>query len=217
MFRQPYHPNALLSLKRNIQPGLSARTKILSALEKNTSTTRKLCQETKLNYSSVLYHLHLLEAENILSHRGKRFYFSRIAISNGEGESTNTFKYNDTLILNIELNGRPLGERYNIIFHVYNELGQRVCAGHSAEARGKYFNAAVKKIRIELGPLVLTSGKYTIELIARTGRTGGDTADTWESAIGFTVIECQPFETNWEVTISRCGSCVINHSFSEAE
>lgn len=78
MFRLQYHPNAFLSLKRNVQPGLSARTQILLVLEKNIFTTRKISQETKLNYSTVLYHLHLLENEHILNHIGKRCYIWKL-------------------------------------------------------------------------------------------------------------------------------------------
>jgi predicted transcriptional regulator len=74
MLSLPHHPNAFLSLKRNIQPGLSARTQIISALEVRTSTTRKISQETRLSYKAVLYHLHLLEAEKIVGHRDRRRY-----------------------------------------------------------------------------------------------------------------------------------------------
>jgi hypothetical protein len=74
MFRLPHHPNAFLSLKRNIQPGLLARTQIISVLEARSSTTRKISRKTKLSYKAALYHLHLLEAENILRHRGKKIY-----------------------------------------------------------------------------------------------------------------------------------------------
>ena len=74
MFKLAHHPNAFLTLKRNIKPGLSARTQIILILEKRTSTTRKICRETGLSYTAVLHHLHLLEAENILRHRGRRSY-----------------------------------------------------------------------------------------------------------------------------------------------
>jgi predicted transcriptional regulator len=74
MFKIVHHPNAFLTLKRNIQPGLSARTQILSALENKICTTKTISRETDLNYKTVLYHLHLLEAENILSHKGRRAY-----------------------------------------------------------------------------------------------------------------------------------------------
>jgi len=74
MLRLLYHPNSFLSIKRNIQPGLSARTKIISVLEKNASLTRKISRETELSYAAVLYHLHLLESEDILSHKRGRFY-----------------------------------------------------------------------------------------------------------------------------------------------
>ena len=74
MFKLAHHPKAFLTLKRNVQPGLSARTQIISALEKRACSTKKISRETGLSYAAVLYHLHLLEAENILSHRGRRPY-----------------------------------------------------------------------------------------------------------------------------------------------
>ncbi len=74
MFKVAHHPKAFLTLKRNVQPGLSARTQIISLLEKKKYNTKKISKETGLSYKSVLYHLHLLEAEKILSHRGRRTY-----------------------------------------------------------------------------------------------------------------------------------------------
>jgi len=74
MFKIAYNPKAFLTLKRNVQPGLSARTQIISVLEKRACDAKKVSHETGLSYTAVLYHLHLLEAENILSHRGRRSY-----------------------------------------------------------------------------------------------------------------------------------------------
>ncbi|MDH5623787.1 MAG: winged helix-turn-helix domain-containing protein [Candidatus Bathyarchaeota archaeon] len=51
-----------------------ARTRIILILEKEASNAKNLAQETGLSYASVLYHLHLLEAENILTRKGKRSY-----------------------------------------------------------------------------------------------------------------------------------------------
>lgn len=69
-----YHPKAFLSLKKNISPGLIARTKIVSLLEEKKTNAKTVAQGTALSYSAVLHHLHLLEAENIVVHRGKRPY-----------------------------------------------------------------------------------------------------------------------------------------------
>jgi len=74
MFKIAHHPKAFLSLKRNVRPGLLARTKIVLILEKKASNTKSITQETGLSYASVLHHLHLLEAENIITCKGKRFY-----------------------------------------------------------------------------------------------------------------------------------------------
>ena len=73
--KRAYHPKAFLSLKRNIRPGLVARTQIVSQLEKEALSAKAIAQETKLSYSATLYHLHLLEAENILMRKGKKPYF----------------------------------------------------------------------------------------------------------------------------------------------
>jgi predicted ArsR family transcriptional regulator len=78
MFKIAHHPKAFLTLKRNIQPGLSARTQIISALEKRACDAKTISKEKGLSYKTVLYHLHLLEAENILNHRGKRSYIWRL-------------------------------------------------------------------------------------------------------------------------------------------
>ena len=74
MLKITYHPNAFLTKKRNIQPGLLARTKILGILEQKMCNTKTVSRETELSYKTVLHHLHLLEAENILSHKGRRTY-----------------------------------------------------------------------------------------------------------------------------------------------
>ena len=74
MFKMSLHPKAFLTLKRNVQRGLLARTRIILILEKETSNAKKLAQETGLSYASVLYHLHLLEAENIITHKGRKSY-----------------------------------------------------------------------------------------------------------------------------------------------
>lgn len=75
MFKITHHPKAFLTLKRNVQQGLLVRTKIVLVLEKKASNAKNVMQETGLSYASVLYHLHLLEAENILTRKGKRPYF----------------------------------------------------------------------------------------------------------------------------------------------
>jgi predicted ArsR family transcriptional regulator len=74
MFRANFHPNAFLNSKKNIQPGLVARTKILAVLEAQIFRTTPISKKAELSYSVVLYHLHLLETENIVRHRGRRKY-----------------------------------------------------------------------------------------------------------------------------------------------
>jgi predicted ArsR family transcriptional regulator len=74
MFKEAYHPKAFLSLRRNVRPGLVARTRIVLLLERRAFNAKTLAQETGLTYAAVLHHLHLLEVEDIVLRKGKRPY-----------------------------------------------------------------------------------------------------------------------------------------------
>ena len=77
MVKLAFHPNAYLSETRNVRQGLDSRTKILRVLERKSATANVLAKESGLNYSVVLHHLRLLEAENILLRRGSKRPFFR--------------------------------------------------------------------------------------------------------------------------------------------
>jgi len=72
MLKASFHPKAFLSQKRNVKLGLTARTRIILALEKTTSNIRSITNTTGLNYNIVLHHLRLLEAEKVVTRKGKR-------------------------------------------------------------------------------------------------------------------------------------------------
>ena len=146
--------------------------------------------------------------------KNSSFYFRRVEMLNIKGENTNIFRYNDELVLIVEFAGELVESHFSPEFYIYNELGQLVFVGASGPYHGKYFDNKVRKVRIEIGPLILTSGKYRISFSVMTGNIR---ADTWENAIAFTIIECQPFETNWEIPAFRDGVCVLQHSFCEVE
>jgi len=139
------------------------------------------------------------------------FYFSSISIQNENGEYTTDFKYNDTLIMFVELDGVPIGNNFSVEFYIYNELGHLVCVGGSGPYYGIYYDKTVRKVNIKIGPLFLTMGKYLVKLSMMFGTIRGD---TWEYAAGFTIRECKPFKTSWEAQTFREGTCVIQHSFS---
>ena len=145
--------------------------------------------------------------------KNKSFYFSRVKMLNKRGENTTIFRYNDKLILIVDLRGEPTID-FSPEFHIYNELGQFVACGAAGPYHGKYFSSKVRKVRIEIGPLTLTSGRYRILLSVMIGNVR---VDTWDNVIGFTITECQPFATNWEIPTHREGVCVINQSFSKIE
>lgn len=150
--------------------------------------------------------------------KNKSFYFNRVEILNTKSENTNVFNYNEDLVLIVFFGGLPK-ESFSVEFHIYNELGQYVSGGSSGAYHGVYFDKNTKKVRINIGPLTLTSGKYsiTLSLVKGIDGVGISRADTWQNACVFTIIECKPFKTSWEIPAFREGVCVLQQSFSEVE
>jgi len=142
------------------------------------------------------------------------FYFSRIEMFNGKSEHTTLFRYNEELNLIVDFAGFSLTDKYSVEFHIYNELGQLVSVGASGSYHDKYFSNKTRKLKIGIGPLILTSGRYRILLRVMSG---GKDYDSWENAASFNIIECQPFVTNWEMPAFREGVCVLRHSFDKIE
>ena len=151
--------------------------------------------------------------------RHKSLYFESVEMFNVKGEHTNVLNYNDELALIVSMGGQPK-ERFSVEFFIRSELGQVVSAGASGAYHGVYFGPNVKKIKINIGPITLTSGKYVIAFSIIQGVDGSwgvSRADTWENACAFTIAECKPFRTNWEIPSFREGLCVLQQSFTEAE
>ncbi len=148
---------------------------------------------------------------NPLQIENQSFYFSRVMISDTENNNTNLFKYDDRIVLVCDFNGDP-GDSFSPEFRIYNETHQLIATGASAAFHSKYFDRKVRQVKIVIGPLPLTSGKYHISLSVMVNY---DRRDTWENAVCFTISECQPFARSWNIESHTDGVCVIKHTFSE--
>lgn len=62
----PHVPQAVLKTKRNVQQGVSTRSKIIQTLKAGPKTAREVADELGMNYSTVLRHLKLMEKEKIV-------------------------------------------------------------------------------------------------------------------------------------------------------
>lgn len=146
----------------------------------------------------------------------KDFYFSHVEILNEQGKHTTAFSYGEKIVLIVNISGEPRMNRFSLTYHVYNEFQQLVSAGASAGYHDICFERGVKKIKIEIGPLILTSGTYTISLGALYG--GDVTAvsvDSWDNAVSFTLTS-QPFRPGRDLSFND-GVCIIPHSFTALE
>jgi lipopolysaccharide transport system ATP-binding protein len=147
--------------------------------------------------------------------KNKSFYINRVEILNTAGQCTNMFKYDDSLVLNIDLFGYPETRSYNLEFRIFNELGQLVCVGSSA-FHGILLNKNSKKVRIEIGPLTLTRGKYEVSLSAVDSQ-GGIRYDNWNGCCRFDIFECVPFGFGHAIATAREGVCILGQTFSIVE
>lgn len=140
--------------------------------------------------------------------KGKSFFISAATIKK-DGLICNEFRYGDKLSLNINFTGKLLS-RFSLEFYIYNDQGILVFVGASGPHHGQYFDPVVSSVRIDIGPLALTSGKYSIKLSVVEGH---DRLDVWDNAQCFHIFECLPFETSWDIPSHREGVCVIENRF----
>jgi lipopolysaccharide transport system ATP-binding protein len=171
-------------------------------------------EETFLKYGGGLSPERVRKNEEI---KNKEFYFKKVGIFDEKGNQKIAFKYDEKIVLNIELEGK-IEEKFHIVFRIYDKFGIMVFAGASAEFFNKYFTPDVRKIKIEIGPTNLTKGTYRIELLLRKGKIQKferDEIDIWDNACFFEIIECSPFETNWQMESGRDGIFLIPSKFEE--
>jgi len=149
--------------------------------------------------------------------KNKKIYFKKVEIFDERGNPRIAFKYDEKIVLHIQLEGE-IEEKYHIVFRIYDSHGTMIFSGASAELYNKYFEPYTRKIKIEIGPTNLTKGTYRIELLLRKGIIQGferDEIDIWDNAGFFEIIECSPFETNWQMESGRDGIFIIPNKFEE--
>ena len=146
--------------------------------------------------------------------KGVSFFVKKIELQNIEGENTAQFKFKDNLIMNVVLSGEPKTSHYSFEFRIFGTVGapkeikSLLCVGASGPFQNLYFEKKIKKIKIEIGPLTLSNGEYSISTSIIAGNIR---EDIWEDCCSFQVTGCHPYVKNHEVTSA---GCILHHSFS---
>jgi lipopolysaccharide transport system ATP-binding protein len=154
--------------------------------------------------------LSCIAERDLTSVKRSGLHVNRVEVLDTEGGDATGFKYGERLLLNVSLGGQLMGGVFSAEFYIYNELGILVSVGASGVYHGEYFNSHVRRLRIEIGPLTITRGRYRIALSLMAG---SERVDTWENAIAFTITECHPFRMSWDIPAYREGACVLQQSF----
>jgi len=145
-------------------------------------------------------------AENISN---SSFYIQGVEMLNMKNERVNIFSYNDFITLIVTVSGHCISDKYSIEFRIYKLTGEFVSVGSSGTYHNIYFSNNNKKIRVDIGPLSLTNGTYSISLSLVTGMSR---PDTWENACSFDIVNCHPFPTGRDV--DKNSVCVLQQSFT---
>lgn len=209
----------------------AGRTVIL--VSHNMAAIRHLCEKVLwLDRGGVLSHggtdevvrayeekqLRLFDTSSCVADRppadvaGLDFYIRRVAMTDSAGKETNIFPYHTSMSLDVDLTGEPPDGTFGMEFRIFKESGEYACTGTSGPMHGIYFDGKAKKIRIEIGPLIITSGRYTLSVYIMSPQK--ERIDKWENACWFHVTECHPFPLPQEI---RTPVCVVDHSFAAVQ
>lgn len=143
--------------------------------------------------------------------KNKVFYIGQIEMLDTKGENTNIFSYKDSFVILIDFSGECESNSFAVEFRIYKDSGEYACTGVSNLLHDISFQKGTKRVRIDIGPLILTNGEYNISFRVLAGMR---IVDIWKNACSFHIIECHPFILRREI---KRPVCVIQHTFCAAE
>lgn len=146
----------------------------------------------------------------------KDFYLKSVKILNEEEQDINIFRYGEKITVKAYFGGCSPTKTYNFELRIYNELSQFICVCSSA-FQGKLLDRTTKAIQMEIGPLPLTVGHYTISLRTTGSQQGSKQSDEWENCLVFEIIDCSPFVGGQVLRTREEGICAIEHSLKKIE
>jgi len=164
------------------------------------------------NFSKASYESSAAITRNSTGVKNSNFFIQKLEMLNAKQQEANVFSYNDLMSLIVSLSGRCESDQYSLEFRIYKMTGEFVSVGSSGSYHNIYFDKNDKKIKIDIGPLNLTNGTYTLSLSLVAGM---NRSDTWENVCYFEIIDCHPFATNREV--DKNSVCVLQQSFRAIE
>jgi len=144
-------------------------------------------------------------------------FVNKVTILNSDGMPSCRIKYNESIQLLIELNGEGENSHFSIEYRLQGEIGYLkieknfISVGASGPFNNIYFEKDVKKIKIDIGPLPLSSGDYSLSLSIVSA---SERVDIWEDACSFSIYDCQPYAIDHE--INHAG-IVLGNTFSKLQ
>jgi len=144
-------------------------------------------------------------------------FIKKVTMQNTDGTQSSKFKYNENMQLLLELCGELDNSHFFVEYKIIGEIGiikkqeNIISIGASGPFNNVYFKNNIKKIKICIGPLLLSSGDYslTFSICSSAKRV-----DEWEDACLFSIHECQPYAIDHEVNYA---GVILENSFTEIQ
>jgi lipopolysaccharide transport system ATP-binding protein len=118
-------------------------------------------------------------------------YFASVAIGNGDGSASRTFRYGDRLRVHVAMAGRTPHRTHFVEWFLNDSRhGNRVSWGATHALPGGDVDGDAGEVSFIIGPLPLAEGSYSLSLCM--GVPGVIDLDFWHDAIAFDVVGCDP-------------------------
>jgi len=141
------------------------------------------------------------------------YHIARVELRNCEtGESTGHFRVGDTIDILLSASADAPQDGFGAEFFLYGERGDLISFGGSSPLRNVTYRKRDRGFRCKLGPIPLTVGKYHLAVSLRPW--GMERWDYWDRAITFSVDNCDPYGTGFDVPNGPGGHVVINQDWS---
>lgn len=132
------------------------------------------------------------------------YHLKQISLLDDAGKTRSIFNAGEAITVDITSNSPAPQDNFTIVFHLYNQFGALISMGTANPLQNVFFNKNTTHIRCRLAPVWLHSGLYSLSFISTVW--GHHYMDKWPHAIKFRIAQCDPYQTNFDITSTPDGN-----------
>jgi lipopolysaccharide transport system ATP-binding protein len=144
-----------------------------------------------------------------------RFHLRRVELRNAAGERSRTFDAGEIMEIHLWASDRAPENSYGVEFKLLDSEGDVISFGAANPVRSTFYTADQQHYICRLGPLPLTAGSYAFTFTIRVWNRS--LWDIWDTAIGFEIARCDPFNTGHSISNDHNGDFVIEQEWTAGD